>query len=225
MADLGVTADWLGQLLVYLLPKMEATNRKGRIQALWLIIQELYDEVGAPARLDEFTENMLSLSSRSPKLRCHGAEARAFVPVAGRLAERFLQVEDEHEAMVRQATLQLVACYNCLSATAERPRALADHCRRFCTLWVGCEAINPTIFLIKPKMHLFQELCEMQDTRPAMHWTYRDEDFGGSLVSLGKRRGGKRTAKATGRQILTKFFARHPLPNFARRPHLAHRRR
>ena len=66
------------------------------------------------------------------------------------------------------------------------PNAFKDHSRRFASLFVALEQ-RTTTFGIRPKLHMFQELCEMTvGSRPAAHWTYRDEDFGGSLVALAK---------------------------------------
>lgn len=69
-------------------------------------------------------------------------------------------------------------------------------------------------------MHLFQELCEMQEatepmTRPSMHWTYREEEFGGTVAGLGRRMGGPNTAASVGEQVIVKFCALHRLPDFA----------
>ena len=54
-------------------------------------------------------------------------------------------------------------------------------------------------------LHLFQELAEMDGCQPALSWTYRDEDFGGTVAGLGRRRGGPRTIAATGSQVLQRF--------------------
>ena len=217
VADLGISADWLGQAFVFLLPICEGPSQEARVQGLWRRIQELYVECPCDSQLEDLTLNMLSPNARSPKLRGYGAECRGLVPIARRMASEMLADADGIGAAVREATSHLHACYEALSAHAVDASArLAEHCRKFCTLWVDLESTMPEIFRIKPKMHLFQELCEMQgETRPAMHWTYRDEDFGGSIVALGKRRGGHKSVRATSRQILAKFCARYPLPDFA----------
>ena len=44
---------------------------------------------------------------------------------------------------------------------------------------------------LKPKLHLFQELCENAQTNPSLSWTYSDEDFGGTLSALATRRWGQ----------------------------------
>ena len=137
-------------------------------------------------KLDHLTLNMLSPSAKAPKLKAYAAECRTLVPVAERLAEKYLDSEDHLEGCVLQATRELAACYRALSSQQIfGADLLADHCRRFCILYVSIEeaAAAQGVFRVKPKLHLFQELCEMEDqTRPTAHWTYRDEDFGGSMT-------------------------------------------
>ena len=43
-------------------------------------------------------------------------------------------------------------------------------------------------------------------------WTYRDEDFGGTVAKYSKRRGGKNTPLSTGRNVLMNFYAKHRVP-------------
>ena len=92
----------------------------------------------------------------------------------------------------------LSACYQCLSATtpfaADR---LAEHCKRCAALYVALEHVTDGVFRTKPKLHMFQEFCEMSfPGRPASAWTYRDEEFGGVLVGTARRRGGQREHQA-----------------------------
>ena len=137
-------------------------------------------------KLDQLTLNMLSPTAKAPKLKAYAAECRTLVPVAERLAEQLLNTDDHFEGCVMQATRELAACYRALSSEQIfSADLLADHCRRFCILYVSIEeaAAAQEIFRVKPKLHLFQELCEMEEqTKPTAHWTYRDEDFGGGMT-------------------------------------------
>ena len=145
------------------------------------------------AKLDTLTPLMLSPGKPSAKLRCYGSECRGLIPVASHLAEELLSDVEPREQTIRQATLELHSCYK--SASTGEPThvgvaALAEHCRKLCTLWVALEAVDPACFRIKPKMHLFQEMCEMQPgASPLAHSTYREEEFGGSIAALGRRLG------------------------------------
>ena len=58
------------------------------------------------------------------------------------------------------------------------------------------------LWKIKPKLHLFLELCSVERTRPSLCWNYRDEDFGGSVARLARRRGGLLSASAFSRNLI-----------------------
>eukprot|EP00969_Alexandrium_andersonii_P032031 1399708-Alexandrium_andersonii.AAC.1 len=89
---------------------------------------------------------------------------------------------------------------------------MAEGSRRFCTLYAALELVTRP-FPLRPKVHMCQELLEMQPgTSPARHWTYREEDFGGALVRMYHPRGGARNASSAGLSVLRKFCARHCLP-------------
>ena len=92
---------------------------------------------------------------------------------------------------MKRTTVELAACYSCLAETAPfSADRLADYSRRFETLFVALESRAPLAFRVKPKLHRFQELCEMQlPSRPAAHWTYRDKNFGGSVAGMSASRG------------------------------------
>ena len=89
---------------------------------------------------------------------------------------------------------------------------LTRHSRTCCLLTVALEAANKKLWRVKPKMHLFQELCEMQSSSPADSWTYRDEDFGGTLAKVSRRRGGLNSPLGTARSVLQRFAAKHAVP-------------
>ena len=50
---------------------------------------------------------------------------------------------------------------------------------RFAAQMVALETVDPSGWCVKPKLHLFLELCSSR-ARPTLFWNYRDEDFGGS---------------------------------------------
>ena len=214
VADLGVSTDWLGQTLVYLLAFLPGANEAARINAMWLKIQAYYEYFPPSARLDEFNRNMLGMAKTWPKLKCHGKECRGMVPIVQALTTELLDNGDAYQHTVRQATNELTQCYH--FAASKEPRAseeLANHSRRFCTLWTSLERLHPERWRIKPKVHMLQELCEMEPGgRPTAHDTYRDEEFGGSVVALGRRRGGRTSPKSVGMQTLRKFCAKHRVP-------------
>lgn len=143
-------------------------------------------------------------------------ECRGLIPIAKDLVkehfEGSVRLDEQH---IKQCTLELCACYDCLSAL--RPFAsdnLAAHAHQFPSLFVALEGHMGDMFRIKPKIHLFQEMCEEEfGGRPACTWTCRGEDFGDTIAGLGMRRGGANTPTAVGKQVLNKFAARHRAPD------------
>ena len=69
---------------------------------------------------------------------------------------------------------------------------LAHAGKQFLLLYVSLsESDESKVFWrFKPKHHLFQELTEYDNCNPSQNWTYRDEDFGGTVAAISRRRGG-----------------------------------
>ncbi len=92
------------------------------------------------------------------------------------------------------------ACYASLSSqTPFNAEELANNSRRFALLYVSLEEhYGPDVkdFRVKPKLHQFQEMCEMGHSNPSQSWTYRDEDFGGYGAATARRKGGVYTPAA-----------------------------
>ena len=94
---------------------------------------------------------------------------------------------------------------------------LRENSRRFCGLYVGLEACSRRPdWRVKPKLHLVQEMCEMTDgNKPQLTWTYRDEDFGGFMAQLARRKGGRNMVTSSCREVLRKFYTRTEIPFIA----------
>jgi len=150
------------------------------------------------------------------------AESRALVPFAHRVALERLGTDDAEEEAARAAATELHLCYQALSGDCpDQAGQLAKCSRRFAKLSVALERLaiakgQEKLWTIKPKLHLFQEMCERSlDARPSLTWTYRDEDFGGSAQALARRRGGAHSVPSISRQLLENFIGRYPVPHFA----------
>lgn len=210
--DLGVAADFLGQVLAYILHREPGRNRELRMRSLRMKLDGAYVRSQAAVRIDALTESMLNLP-RHPKLKTHAAETRALVPVVQDVVKQVVTGDDAISQTIREAMRLLVSLYDALSErNAEARASMADNSRRFCTLFVAL-AQRLDEFHIRPKLHLCQELLECAPgSSPVLNWTYRDEDFGGSCVQLFRPRGGMRSANRAGLQVLLKFCARHAVP-------------
>lgn len=209
-ADQGISAVFLASLFFYMLPKFPGQTDAQRISALFLQIRAYYDREHVESRLDNLTLNMLGKKTK-PKLRAKAAEARALINFACELVDAQLNSADPIEGTVQLATRHLHTCYTLLSPSNYNKEALASSCRKFCILLCELEH-RVSFFCVIPKMHLFQELCEMSAINPSLTWCYRDEDFGGSIASISRVRGGANRAFNVARSVLLKFLAQHKLP-------------
>ncbi len=219
VVDQGVGADFLGNLFYMLLKKMDGATMKNRCDSLFLKIQEYYREHAVDSQLDHLTLTMiLAKPNTSPKLRAKAAEARGLIEFAKIAAERYLDDSNPEESTAKNAARHLHLLYEQLSSSA--PFAgdhMAEHSRKFCLLYAALESAGGgTLWRIKPKLHLLQELAEMTlegaGAAPARLWTYRDEDFGGSMATMSRRRGGKVSPSCVSSGVLRRFCAAHQLP-------------
>jgi hypothetical protein len=216
VADLGVTADVLGNIFKMLLGKMAGGTDKDRCGNLFLDIITYYNNTAVDSRLDNLTLSMLGKAGKPPKLRAKGAEARFLVPYALEATQRLLAQDHPVEGAARQLVAHLAACYDCLSSATFNAAVLRENSRKFALLFVALEARSePPAWKVKPKLHLFQEMCETTDSCPSLCWGYRDEDFGGSLSQLSRRRGGSNNPASTAKSVLVRFMAKHAVPILA----------
>ena len=98
---------------------------------------------------------------------------------------------------------QLAGC--CSALFAEHQGTLAVHSCRFASLSVAL-ASTGLPWWTRLELHMMKELCEMSSgTRLAGDWTCRDDDCGGSLVSLGRCRGGPKQPSQVSSAVLRKL--------------------
>ena len=146
-----------------------------------------------------------------PKLRCSAAECRALVPFLVDLAESVLSNDLLDEA-VTVAARSLLDCYMALSSDSVFAKdVLRGSSVKFAQKLVALESVDPRRWSLKPKLHLWLELCA-SGASPSLFWTYRDEDFGGTCARLARKRGGHLNATATSRVLLDRFLIKVPVP-------------
>jgi hypothetical protein len=217
--DLGVSCEFMGNVFTLLLKHYPGPNQKARAQELYKAMVEYYTRTGTDSRLDTLTLTMLQKTGAPPKLRARGAEARGLINFTREQAEAYFDDNDPEEGAAKQAAIHLQACYQCLHGDGFNHDVLREHSRKFCIQFAALEATlgdggAAARWRLKPKIHQMQELCEESCHNPSQNWTYRDEDFGGSMAAFARVRGGKATAKVVGYNVLLKFQARHELPAF-----------
>ena len=213
VVDLGIAADILGNAMKMLLGKFPGATESARCQAMFLDIQAYYRRERPSSCFDNLTPRMIWQPNHPPKLRGKGAEVRYLVPWARETAERLLDDGEPMEQTAKQVCVLLSGCYDALRSDAFKREVLAERSRKMRVLLVALESAAPfPEWRVKPKLHLFQELAEMTETCPSDCWLYRDEDFGGSLAQLSRRRGGHNRPHTTGVGVLTRFGAKHRVP-------------
>ena len=93
-ADLGVSADYLGNLFWSVLPKLPGRSRKEQVSVLWIEVQHFYTTYKVCDKLQHtLVETMIRKDQSSPpKLRGKAAEIRALVPFGVQLAEHICRM-------------------------------------------------------------------------------------------------------------------------------------
>lgn len=213
--DIGVAADFIGNVFYMIMRKRQGSQTTVASE-MFVELQQFYRRELSTSRLDNLSVTMIKQPKKSPKLRGKAGEVRDLVKFAEELAHNHLSRDDQFELTVRQATTELVQMYAALSRDTESSNTMRDHCRKFCVLYSALECRSPDkkLWRMKPKVHMLQELAEMgvNGSNPSLFWTYRDEDVGGSIARLARRRGGANTAFSTAQSTLDRFVTNNPVP-------------
>ena len=161
-----------------------AGGKQAKLDNLWTLIREYYDEAKPPSRIGSLTSWMLKKSGKAPRLRAKGAETRHLVPFAVGLAEDYQ--EDIHGQTRFQCALALFQFYDSLNQEPYSPSSTAAAGRRHLQLYealsVEAAALEIKAWPLKPKHHQFSHLAEEQSAtlgNPRKFWEYCDEDFVG----------------------------------------------
>jgi hypothetical protein len=212
-ADLGVSADIMGNLLLDLAEAFPGQDRNVKVQNLWREIASEYDSqsVSVNNRFPTLRLQSFAVNGKSPKLKGKAGHIRHLVPVLDSIVQRTLQSQDAHTRTVVSCMNHLAACYKTLQDfdaqqldTSARKMALL-----YCSL--EREQLDAGVekrWKVKPKLHLFLELANflcLQRHRgnPKYFWTYGDESHGGILRSIAKARGGRNTSAASAQRLLS----------------------
>ena len=135
------------------------------------------------------------------------AQAAIVMKIAPWLVQllRVLSFEVEEQKMVMVAVMAFGERYGCLSHTFNKG---ADYLQKQAAIFgenvASLHRLNSDRYALKPKTHLFQELCS-QEIRPSQSWLYREEDLGGSLAEMAHKEGGPDTALSTSRTCLDRY--------------------
>ena len=218
-ADIGVTADILGNILLELVDAVAgAGDRQVKMVSLWRQICDEYDaqEVPAANRFPNLRlKSFFATAKKSPKLKGKAAHIRYFVPVLECIVRKTMQPNDHHSRTVMSCMFHLAACYECLQDfEAEK---LDINARKMALLYCALEKEQMDAgvqkrWKVKPKLHLFLELCsniclERQRGNPRNFWTYADESHGGHARASGRAQGGQDTSRSSALRVLSCWAA------------------
>ena len=135
------------------------------------------------------------------------------MPIAHSLAQETLSSVVPIEAAAKVGMTHLHQCYLALSSESIFANdILRENSIKFALQYVALEAAadDTKQWRIKPKLHLFLEVCA-EGSKPALFWNYRDEDYGGTVAHLSRRRGGLLSVQAFSRNLLERFKIKQPV--------------
>jgi hypothetical protein len=214
-ADQGVAADFLGCLFKLCATLLPGASVNARTRALWLRVVAFYEANDVHDRLPKLVPTAIQKTARTPpKLRGSAACVRALVPFGQQLADALLVDGDAIHDAAKAAAKHLAACYECLSQTVpDRRERMAHQCRAFSLQYSALAASSPDgiMWRVKPKLHIFQHLCEEHGS-PSLHWTYRDEDYGGSIAAMARMRGRWHGVKTYSAKVIDLWCMKHRPP-------------
>ena len=221
--DLGVSSDWVGSILFFLMEKkIPGNSRADKCATIYQDLKDYYNRTpDCDSRLPKLTPTMLRFEDngrrKTPKIRAKAGECRGMIPWLLDFAQRHLQETSAEEAAMLAGSRRLAAMYNLLRTATWNPQTFEAAAREFLLIFAALEESFQTImpgcklFKVKPKGHLLLELS-LTETNPSSRWTYRDEAFGHSLALLAKRRGGKFSPLAVGNSVLMRFMSNNSIP-------------
>ena len=170
---------------------------------------------GVPDHLDVLLHSNFAQPNKGFKLRASAAQCRFLVPFGLHLAEEVLSAEDPVESTIRNCARHLNNVYTTLSKRSIFFNDVArEESTKFALRYVALHDIlnskDNRAWRIKPKLHMFLHICS-DGGKPSLCWNYRDEDWGGSVSRLCRRKGGVLSAQAMSSGCLIRFVADTPV--------------
>lgn len=193
-------------------------NQGERCSSLFRKIKAYYKSAGSTSCLYNLTPLMIKKTkAKKPKLRAKAGEARDLVPFAKQLADELFSSVDAsaEQQAARVCAAELANAYSLLRTAHFDAREMSKVCNKFALQYAALNKMSTELGIarwgLKPKFHLFLEMAEMPFS-PSVVWSYRDEDFGGTVSNICSRRGGANSPYAVGTTFFCKFAAMHKVP-------------
>ena len=215
--DMGVAQDVIGHTFAEALKYLAGSSKEECCNSLWQLVRGWYDSVDMPSdqRLRRLTPELFLRKGQPNKLRSKAAHARYLVPFLPALCQGCMPNTPRGEAVTTTAQA-LADCYALLpqAPSPELAKASRKFANSYCALWTHLHTVEEVeAWNVKPKLHLFQELCEYSRRNPRDFWCYADETFGNVCANFGIRRGGNDSPGHTAASILTAWCCSVPFPH------------
>ena len=217
--DQGVAADFFGNALETLLPKMAGDNKAAKCQALNRKLQAFYKrhKVQDKVKCLKLKHFKRPSATQPPKLKMvSAAEVRCMTPFIKELTQEFCSDDCPQEVTMRLAARKLEFCYIALAKTSlpAREELLQTCSREFAQLYKALhqKSTDGILWRPKPKMHQMLELCSEAGCDPTTSWCYRDEDAGGPISKVCRMRGRWNNLTYWSKHAFQMFYMKYPLP-------------
>ncbi len=222
--DQGIAQDIIGHVFTELLPEFPGNSRQEQCRQLWCEIRAWYIANNVPYRFDNMKLSMFVRQGQPNKLAGKAACTRHLVPFLPIICNRFWENGTLHQKAVCHLVQLLADCYLCLEKAPFDQHSLEKASVRLVNLYCSLEQeallANPKSmhWRVKPKLHLFEELCQYGTGNPKDTWVYRDEDLGGQLALLFTRRGGPDIPGTNAARALDRWCCSCPVPGLQSQP-------
>ena len=217
--DQGVAADFFGNALETLLPKMARDNKAAKCQTLNRKLQAFYKrhKVQDKVKCLKLKHFKRPSATQPPKLKMvSAAEVRCMTPFIKELTQEFCSDGCPQEVTVRLAARKLELCYIALAKTSlpAREELLQTCSREFAQLYKALhqKSTDGILWRPKPKMHQMLELCSEAGCDPTTSWCYRDEDAGGPISKVCRMRGRWSNLTYWSKHAFQMCYMKYPLP-------------
>ena len=214
ICDQGITADALGNAFKLFVSKMDARTQDERVKLLYARILHWYaSNPTVQDKLIGLKWGGIQQQKSPPKLRGSAATVRSLVPFAFQTATDLLDPTDALEGTVIHLLASLNNCYKCLKPEDFNHDVLKSCSSKVAMHWEALHLMHGgrSEWKPKPKLHHFLELAE-EGSQPNLCWTYRDEDYGGSIAQLARMRGRWRSVWTYSLKVLDLFRIGNPVP-------------
>ncbi|CAE7280589.1 unnamed protein product, partial [Symbiodinium sp. CCMP2592] len=213
VVDIGIALQFLGSIMKYFCSKFEGTFDE-QVREMFRCILEFYDVQAVEYRLDHLKPSMIKDPKKKfPKLRAKAGESRCLVPWAAQMADALRDADNEVEQTMYKCAWHFNKCYEQLSSRTFDAAVLAEHGVAFANLYVALHehftVQGVCLFKVTPKLHLFCEISYRGRDCPSVHWSYRDEDWGGKMAILAASKGGANTPNALANAFFSRFTSGH----------------